>query len=85
LFIPAGILIGNGIIFAYSSLTGYWEHWSFLWFFELWLVVGVIGLTLWLAGQPDRSRRLSQQLGRVLGRVAFGLSILVMIIAIIVG
>jgi tRNA A-37 threonylcarbamoyl transferase component Bud32 len=76
LLIPIGILLGNGLFLSYSSLSGNWHHWRFLWPFALWLALLVVMLTLWLARRGDRARRVSRWLGRALGWVAVTWSIL---------
>jgi serine/threonine protein kinase len=83
LLIPAGIVVGNGIILSYYALTGFWNHWSFLWPLEPFLVIGTIVLTIWLAGLGDRSRQLSRALGLALGLVALASSLPVSFIAMI--
>jgi tRNA A-37 threonylcarbamoyl transferase component Bud32 len=77
LLIPVGILLGNGMLFSYSSLSGNWHHWRFLWPFELWLALSVVMLTLWLARRGDRARGVSRWLGRALGWVAVTWGLLV--------
>ncbi|MBN2119330.1 MAG: serine/threonine protein kinase [Anaerolineales bacterium] len=40
--IPSGIVFGNALLFTYSTLTGRWEDWVFLWVVELvfiWLAI----------------------------------------------
>lgn len=83
LLIPAGIVVGNGIILSYYALTGFWNHWSFLWPLEPFLVIGTIVLTIWLAGLGDRSRQLSRALGLALGLVALASSLPVSFLAMI--
>ncbi len=56
LLIPAGIVLGNGLLFAFYSLTGWWELWSFLWPLELILIGSVIALTLWLSRLRHKER-----------------------------
>jgi serine/threonine protein kinase len=62
-FIPAGILFSNGIIMAYSSLTGNWQHWSFLWILELWAIAATIITAITLAKQPHNAQKVSRVLG----------------------
>ncbi len=38
MLIPAGIVLGNGFLFSYYALSGYWQHWTFLWPLEPLLV-----------------------------------------------
>ena len=70
LLIPAGIVLGNGILFAYYAVTGYWRHWAFLWPLEPLVIAGSIVLPLWLARRPAFARQLSRPLGCALGLVA---------------
>ncbi len=80
---PVGILLGNGIIFAYCSFTDNWEAWRFLWIFEVWLVIGIPALTVRLAKQGDHARQLSRNLGQGLGCIAIVLSVIVIVAATI--
>jgi serine/threonine protein kinase len=74
---PVGIIAGNALIFLYTTLTGNWRHWIFLWIFELWLIAGVVWLTIWLKRHSDRQRQLTRILGRLLGSTLFALGIVV--------
>ena len=63
LLIPVGILIGNGILFSYYSLTGFWFHWTFLWPLEPLLIAGVVFGTLWLVRREKNYPGLARPLG----------------------
>jgi serine/threonine protein kinase len=63
MLIPVGIILGNGLIMAYFSLTGFWGHWTFVWPLEPALVFGVIGLTLYLSRRPAWTSRWVRPLG----------------------
>jgi hypothetical protein len=78
-----GILAGSAPIFLYTTLTGNWRHWIFLWVFELWLIAGAVWLTIWLKRHSDRQRQLSRVLGRLLGSILFALGTLVLVIILI--
>jgi hypothetical protein len=80
---PVGIVAGNGLIFLYCTLTGNWRHWIFLWAFDLWLIGGMVWLTIWLRRHSGRRRELSRMLGRVLGPCLFALGVLVFALTII--
>jgi serine/threonine protein kinase len=69
LAIPAGIVMGNGILFSYYQITGNWRHWAFLWPLEPALVGGTVWLTIWLGRRDDASRRIARPLGCALGAV----------------
>ena len=63
MFIPVGIILGNGVIFSYYSLTGFWFHWAFLWPLEPLLIVGVVYGTLWLLRHKEDYPGLGRSLG----------------------
>jgi serine/threonine protein kinase len=63
LFIPGGILLANSILMAYSSLTGNWNQWAFLWVLEPWVIAATIVVSITLAKQPQNARRISRLLG----------------------
>jgi hypothetical protein len=84
MLIPLGILLGNGFIFTYSSLTGNWRHWVFLWVFEIWVIVGAVVATIWL-GRQERSHRLTRLIALVIGPLALALSIVVTYASIALG
>ena len=79
-----GILIGNGFIFTYCTLTGNWRHWLFLWAFEIWVIAGSIVAARWVERRKGQSRRLSRIIPLVAGPVALGLSIAVTLTSIII-
>ena len=83
LLIPAGIVLGNGLIFSYYSLTDNWEHWAFLWPLEPLLIGGAIVITNRLAKLGDQARQLSRFLGLALGLMAIGWSVIVGLVALI--
>jgi serine/threonine protein kinase len=56
MLIPGGILMGNGFLLAYYTLSGRWEDWSILWPLEPLIVTGSILAPFWLTKQTDRSK-----------------------------
>jgi serine/threonine protein kinase len=82
MLIPVGIVLGNGVLFSYSALTGNWDHWVFLWALDLLLVTGSVFLTVWLSGYKDSSRSLSRILGWTLGLMAATCSFILPIAAL---
>jgi hypothetical protein len=85
MFIPTGIILGNGILFAFYSITGLWSWWAFLWPLEPMLVGGSIWYAIWLSGRGEQGRRIARQLGRSLKRVAVVLTPIVVILGAIAG
>jgi hypothetical protein len=69
------------VLLSYTTLTGRWAQWRVLWPFELWLVLGVVALTLWLARRREQARGLSRWLGKALGWLAAAWSLLVVMAA----
>lgn len=70
LLIPVGILLTNGLLLSYTSLTGRWAQWQTLGPLAAWLTLCVVVLTLWLARRGNNPRRLSRWLGQALGWIA---------------
>ncbi len=84
LLVPTGIVLGNGYLMAYSSLTGLWYHWRFLWPLELVVVLGTVGLCALLADQKERSRALSRQVAQAVSRpVLLTIGVVVLVGAIV--
>ena len=78
--IPTGIILGNGYLFSYYTLTGNWSHWVFLWPLEPVIIAGSVLYALWLRDSedgPERVRRLARALERP--------TIVVLFLAVIVG
>jgi serine/threonine-protein kinase len=67
MLVPVILLLGNGVILAYCTLTENWEHWLFLWPLEVLMIGGSITGALWLARQGDMARRTSRLLAWTLG------------------
>jgi hypothetical protein len=68
--IPAGIILGNGILLSFYALTGWWGAWSFLWPVEPTLVLGSLGYALWLGAQKERKGELTERSGHYFVRIA---------------
>jgi serine/threonine protein kinase len=83
LLIPGGIVFGSGLLFAYSSLTGQWEQWVFLWLLEVWVVVLSVWGTIMLARQKEQRPTLARQLAWLIGGASVALGCLVALLAIL--
>jgi hypothetical protein len=66
--IPAGILLGNGYLFAFYTITGLWGLWAVLWPLEPLLVIGVIWFVLSMSGKGKRAARFSRSLAEAVRR-----------------
>ena len=85
LLIPTWILMGNGLLFSYCSLTNNWQHWAFLWPAEPLLLATAVIVTIQLARRRDFARRLSRPLGCGLVATCSLWSLVVAIGAMVVG
>jgi serine/threonine protein kinase len=70
LLIPAGILVGNGILFAFYAITGWWGLWTFFWPLEPLLLGCVIAFTIWLAKRAGPAPWAARPLGYGLALLA---------------
>ena len=82
LLIPAGIVLGNGLIFTYCVLTQNWEHWLFLWIFELWIVIGSVWVPIWLARNKSLARGVSRLVALTGGLLSIGA---IAVVGVVVG
>ncbi|MDX9992615.1 MAG: protein kinase [Anaerolineales bacterium] len=73
LLVPALTVFGHGLLLAYSSLSGRWDDWSFLWM----LVPLIIGIAIYLPNKlNERPREEIPNWGRIGGLALGGLSML---------
>lgn len=63
LFIPAGITMGLGFLFAYYSITNWWSHWIVFWPLAPILVGACIVVSVLFSQQGQHGRLLSRRLG----------------------
>jgi serine/threonine-protein kinase len=83
MLIPIGIISGTGILLTYSSLTGNWRHWIFLWAFEVCVIVGSIWASVSLARSKDRARKVSRPLAALIGIFSVALILIVALAALL--
>jgi serine/threonine protein kinase len=81
LLIPAGILMGNGLLFSYYALTGWWSHWTFLWPLEPLLV----GLSIVAPFQLVRQGKRGDWLARRIGLAMIGLAVIIFLFSVLFG
>ena len=77
--IPIGILLGNSLIFASSTLIGDWNLLIYTWPLEPFLIAGSIILPFYLAPKGLVGRWISQKLGLFLSMVS-GFSIIIILL-----
>jgi serine/threonine protein kinase len=81
LVLPLGIILGNGTLLAFYSLTNWWNMWDFLWPLEPLLVLATLAYTLWLPAQGERTPELVRKTGQLLTRINIVILAIVVIIA----
>jgi serine/threonine-protein kinase len=80
LLIPIGIILVNGVALSFCQILNAWGLCSVFWILDLWIVAGIVFLTIWLGRQGEWARRLSRPLAQLLG-LASAVSILVVVVA----
>ncbi len=65
LMIPAGLVLGNAVIFSYFSLTGRWGDWLFMWPLEPLLLVASLALTFSVYNQGTLKNEYIRKLTRL--------------------
>jgi serine/threonine protein kinase len=83
--IPTGILLGNALLLASSTLTGHWGIWVYTWPIEVFLISASIILPFFLARKGNLGRLISQKMGIFLTYFSgFALSMILIISTILV-
>jgi hypothetical protein len=85
LLIPAGILLGNGILLSFYAITGAWRLWIFFWPLEPLLIGAVIYATIRLAGEEEQAAEAARRFPQVVKRPAITLALLAALVGLIVG
>ena len=80
MLVPIGLTLGTGALLAYTSLTGNWQAWNYLWIFEVWIAVISLVTPIFLARARGLARVLSRILAVLLSLVAVGAIIVVGVI-----
>ncbi|WP_420629645.1 protein kinase domain-containing protein [Candidatus Leptofilum sp.] len=85
LFIPAGLIIGQGILLSYFSISTAWQDWSFLWPLQVFMVMVV----LWYPISRTIAAKVTPELvvfaGKRLRLFAMGTIILLLFFMLITG
>jgi serine/threonine protein kinase len=85
LLIPSAILMGNGLLFTYYALSGWWSHWRVLWPLEPLLVGLAIVAPFLLVRQGERGKWLARRIGLVFIALAVIMFFLSVFFGIILG
>lgn len=64
LIIPGGILVGNGLVLSYYTLSGSWEDWAIFWPLEPLIMAASIVAPFWLSKQPVRGGSFMRWIGK---------------------
>ena len=83
LIIPAGIVMGNGLLFSYYTLTGWWSQWKVFWPLEPILLGVCIIMPFMLQRQGNRGFWLARRVGIVMVAVAVFIIVLSLLIGIV--
>lgn len=75
LLIPIFLVLGNGMLFTYYTLSGHWAHWNFLWPLELFIIGGAVAA-------PFLLRRLRGVTREMVGLLGLGLSCLSLLLVV---
>ena len=81
MLVPAGILMGNGLLFSFYSLSGWWSLWTIFWPLEPLLVSLSIVAPFWLMRQGKRGAWLARRIGIAL----VGLAVVVFFLSVFFG
>ncbi len=71
LIIPAGLLLGEGVLLGYYALTGRWNDWAFLWPLQLFIVLGILWATIRGGNEATNLENLAVAWGKRLLRGAY--------------
>lgn len=82
LMIPAGLLLGEGVLLSYYALSDRWEDWVFLWPLQVFLIMVVLWYTITRAVASAQPGELAVLWGRRLLRLAAGVIIVFLLILI---
>ncbi len=81
MLVPSGILLGNGLMFSFYTLSGWWSLWTIFWPLEPILVGLSIVAPFWLMRQGKRGAWLARRIG-----IAFvGLAVVVFLFSVLFG
>jgi hypothetical protein len=83
LFIPAGLLFGEGLLLSYYAISGRWDDWAFLWPLQVFLIMIVLWYTITRAASSAQTRELALLWGKQLRRLALVVIGLLLIIILI--
>ncbi len=86
LLIPGGLVMGNGLLLTYFSLTGRWSDWVLLWPLEPLIIGASIIAPFWLIKQDDGGRAFVRWLGSgvlIIAGVTFIVTVAAAIVQII--
>jgi len=80
LMVPIALVLGNGFLFAYCSMTGWWTHWIWLWMLEPFFLIGSIVVARNLSQRGAEGQETSRRLGWTLGRLGLLVSVAVLLV-----
>ena len=85
LFIPAGLLFGEGLLLSYYAISGRWDDWAFLWPLQVFLIMIVLWYTITRAASSAQVEELAVLWGKQLRRLALVVIGLLLILILVIG
>jgi serine/threonine-protein kinase len=85
LTIPAGILLGLSMMFAFSSIFNAWDGWRYSWPLVIFLITGVVWWTLNWAGRGEETNQYALLIGHRFSLISYGLVGIVVIVSLFLG
>lgn len=85
LIIPTGLLVGEGLLLGYYALTGRWDDWAFLWPLQVFVVLGVLWITIRRGVASTNLEQLAIVWGKKLQLLTFILAGLYFIVLFLAG
>ncbi len=84
LLIPGGLLLGEAVLLSYYALSGRWGDWLFLWPLQVFLVFGVLWVTISRAASAKEPSALAVVWGRQLLRLTYAAMALLVVLVVLV-
>jgi hypothetical protein len=85
LTIPAGILLGFSMMFAYSTIFNAWDGWRYSWPLMVFLITGVVWWTLNRAGRGEETNQYASLIGHRFSLISYSLVGIEAIVSLFLG
>ena len=85
LTIPAGILLGLSVMFAYSNIFRAWDGWTYSWPLVIFLITGIVWWSLKWADRGEETKQQALLVGHRFSKISYGVVIIVAIVSLFSG